>query len=107
MWVDDHGPVCSCGNVGCLEALFSGAALARDALAAARSETSPALAERLAANGTLTARDVADGAAEGDATCIRLIREGGRRVGTAEGRVTDSKGRLLVHGTTTCLIFDG
>ncbi|HKM70731.1 MAG TPA: PaaI family thioesterase [Stellaceae bacterium] len=24
----------------------------------------------------------------------------GRRVGTAEGRVTDGKGRLLVHGTT-------
>lgn len=31
----------------------------------------------------------------------------GRRVGTAEGRVSDSRGRLLVHGTTTCLIFDG
>src|SRR5215470_11345887 len=30
----------------------------------------------------------------------------GRRIGTAEGRVTDSKGRLLVHGTTTCLIFE-
>jgi uncharacterized protein (TIGR00369 family) len=30
----------------------------------------------------------------------------GRRVGTAEGRVTDDKGRLLVHGTTTCLIFE-
>jgi uncharacterized protein (TIGR00369 family) len=30
----------------------------------------------------------------------------GRRVGTAEGRVTDSKGRLLAHGTTTCLIFE-
>jgi uncharacterized protein (TIGR00369 family) len=29
----------------------------------------------------------------------------GRRVGTAEGRVTDQKGRLLAHGTTTCLIF--
>jgi acyl-coenzyme A thioesterase PaaI-like protein len=29
----------------------------------------------------------------------------GRRVGTAEGRITDSKGRLLAHGTTTCLIF--
>jgi uncharacterized protein (TIGR00369 family) len=29
----------------------------------------------------------------------------GRRVGTAEGRVTDRNGRLLVHGTTTCLIF--
>ena len=31
----------------------------------------------------------------------------GRRVGTAEGRLTDGKGRLLVHGTTTCLIFEG
>jgi len=30
----------------------------------------------------------------------------GRRIGLAEGRVTDSKGRLLVHGTTTCLIFE-
>ncbi|MDY7088311.1 MAG: ROK family transcriptional regulator [Actinomycetota bacterium] len=95
--VDANGPVCSCGNTGCLEALFSGSALARDALAAARSGESPALAERLAAalsvaesQGddeqseppvTITARDVAEGAAEGDVTCIRLIREGGRRVG--------------------------
>jgi len=31
----------------------------------------------------------------------------GRRVGVAEGHVTDAGGRLLVHGTTTCLIFDG
>ena len=29
----------------------------------------------------------------------------GRRVGTAEGRITDQEGRLLAHGTTTCLIF--
>jgi glucokinase-like ROK family protein len=79
--VDAHGPVCSCGNAGCLEALFSGAALARDALAAARSGESPALAERLLTNGEIGARDVVDGAAEGDVTCIRLIRDGGRRVG--------------------------
>src|ERR1700737_706864 len=30
----------------------------------------------------------------------------GRRVGTAEGRLTDGKGRLLAHGTTTCLIIE-
>jgi uncharacterized protein (TIGR00369 family) len=30
----------------------------------------------------------------------------GRRVGTAEGRITEAGGRLLAHGTTTCLIFD-
>ena len=29
----------------------------------------------------------------------------GRRVGTAEGRLTDGTGRLLAHATTTCLIF--
>lgn len=29
----------------------------------------------------------------------------GRRIGTAEGQVVDGKGRLLAHGTTTCLIF--
>ena len=29
----------------------------------------------------------------------------GRRVGTAEGRITDRNGRLLAHGTTTCFIF--
>ena len=30
----------------------------------------------------------------------------GRRVGVAEGRIIDDKGRLLAHGTTTCLIFE-
>lgn len=34
-----------------------------------------------------------------------VVLSRGRRVGTAEGRLTDSKGRLLAHGTTTCLIF--
>lgn len=30
----------------------------------------------------------------------------GRRAATAEARITDSKGRLLSHATTTCLVFD-
>lgn len=34
-----------------------------------------------------------------------IVLNCGRRVGTAEGRITDSQGRLLAHGTTTCLIF--
>ena len=33
------------------------------------------------------------------------VLNSGRRIGTAEGRVVDSQGRLLAHGTTTCLIF--
>src|SRR4051812_22185354 len=63
--VETQGPMCACGNVGCLEALFGGAALARDALAAARSGSSPALAERLAATASVSAPDVAYGATEG------------------------------------------
>jgi uncharacterized protein (TIGR00369 family) len=34
-----------------------------------------------------------------------IVLSRGRRVGTAEGRVTDGNGCLLAHGTTTCLIF--
>jgi uncharacterized protein (TIGR00369 family) len=30
----------------------------------------------------------------------------GRRAATAEARVTDAKGRLLAHATTTCLVFE-
>lgn len=29
----------------------------------------------------------------------------GKRVATAEGKLTDGKGRLLAHATTTCLVF--
>jgi uncharacterized protein (TIGR00369 family) len=35
-----------------------------------------------------------------------VVLNRGRRIGTAEGRVVDGKGRLLAHGTTTCLIFE-
>lgn len=35
-----------------------------------------------------------------------LVLTSGQRIGTAEGRLTDLQGRLLAHGTTTCLIFE-
>ena len=35
------------------------------------------------------------------------VLQRGRRVGTAEGRITDRQGKLLAHGTTTCLVFEG
>ena len=35
-----------------------------------------------------------------------IVLQRGRRVGTAEGRITDANGKLLAHGTTTCLIFE-
>lgn len=35
-----------------------------------------------------------------------VVLSRGRRIGTAEGKITDRNGRLLAHGTTTCLIFE-
>ncbi|MER5600799.1 ROK family transcriptional regulator [Streptomyces sp. NPDC002265] len=75
------GRPCACGNRGCLEAHFSGAALARDAMQAAQQGLSVELATRFETNGTLTAADVAAAAAAGDATALELIREGGTHVG--------------------------
>jgi len=79
--VDDEGPTCTCGNAGCLEAYFSGAALARQALEAARSGRSDHLADRLSAAGSLTAADVAAAAAAGDRVAVDMVRHGGHRVG--------------------------
>jgi uncharacterized protein (TIGR00369 family) len=43
--------------------------------------------------------------ATGLITAEGVVMSRGRRIGTAEGRITDADGRLLAHGTTTCLIF--
>jgi len=43
--------------------------------------------------------------ATGLITAEGAVMSRGRRIGTAEGRITDGNGRLLAHGTTTCLIF--
>lgn len=34
------------------------------------------------------------------------VQNVGRRVATAEASITDAKGRLLCHATTTCLVFE-
>jgi uncharacterized protein (TIGR00369 family) len=37
--------------------------------------------------------------------CEGTVLHAGSRVATAEGRVVDEAGKLLAHGTTTCLIL--
>lgn len=44
--------------------------------------------------------------ASGLIQAVGIVLNRGRRIGTAEGRITDKSGRLLAHGTTSCLIFD-
>ncbi|MGW6389185.1 ROK family protein [Streptomyces sp. NPDC055103] len=103
--VDPRGRACACGNTGCLEAHFSGAALARDAEDAARGGRSEELAARLAAAGRLTAVDVAAAAAAGDATSLALIREGGNRVGQVIAGLVSffNPGLVVIGGGVTGL----
>ncbi|WP_262698154.1 MULTISPECIES: ROK family protein [Streptomyces] len=99
------GRPCACGNRGCLEAHFSGAALARDALEAVERGRSAELASRLETNGTLTGADVAAAAAAGDATALGLIREGGTRTGQVLAGLVSffNPGLVVIGGEVTGL----
>jgi uncharacterized protein (TIGR00369 family) len=41
----------------------------------------------------------------GDLTCEGTIIHRGTTLATAEGRIVDGKGRLIAHGTETCMIL--
>lgn len=80
--VDYNGPVCHCGNQGCLEIMAAGPAIAARGLELAQSGESPFLARRLQENdGALTAVDVGDAVAAGDRHASQIVRESGRRIG--------------------------
>ena len=103
--IEEFGPMCACGNTGCLEAFAGGAALARDATAAARSGRSEVLAAMLADKGTLTAADVALAVAQGDAHSVQLVRDCGRRVGQVLASLVSffNPGMIVVGGRVTGL----
>lgn len=103
--VEDFGPTCACGNTGCLEAFSGGAALARDATAAARAGRSPALAALLDEKGELTAADVGIAVSQGDAQAVQLIRDSGRHVGQVLAGLVSffNPGLIVIGGRVTGL----
>ena len=79
---DHQGPICRCGNVGCLEAMAAGPAIADRALAAAQNGASPILAHKLAVGqGVLRAEDVAAAVREGDHATIEIVQRSGQLIG--------------------------
>lgn len=78
---EDSKVVCRCGQLGCLEAVAGGWALARDGEIAAQGGKSSFLSERLAKRGYLTAGDIALGASNGDSYCMEAVSRSGRIVG--------------------------
>lgn len=83
--VEVDGPRCqgSCPNHGCIEAIASGTALAREGLAAAEREPSSALGRVLAAGEPLDGRAVTTAALEGDGVALDVVGLIGRRLGAA------------------------
>jgi glucokinase-like ROK family protein len=81
--VDPEGPVCSCGNRGCLEAMAAAPAIALKAERCAREGLSPNLSGVLEERGELSAKDVGEAALVGDYHALEIIRESGRLVGQA------------------------
>jgi len=79
--VDEGSVACRCGNVGCLEALAGGSALARGGEAAAVEGRSVRLRVALDQHGRVTAEDVARAASFGDPVAVELLTNAGHRVG--------------------------
>jgi glucokinase len=84
MTVDMNGPLCKCGNVGCIEAIAAGPALARQGAALVAAGRAPLLT-RLAGSDpdAVTTALVATAAQEGDPDAIALLEYTGRALGFA------------------------
>jgi glucokinase-like ROK family protein len=100
--VDRDGPVCPrCGNVGCLEAMAAGPAIARRAMEAAQMGRSRILANQMeAGDNSLTAEDVGAAAIAGDRVSIEIIQDSGRLIGEALAGIVSffNPGLILIGG---------
>ena len=83
--IQEDGPICRCGNRGCLEAIAGG----------------PAILEPLrTARGGLKLQDVIIHAMSGDSTCIRAIAKAGEAIGIATANLCNlfDPERVVVGG---------
>lgn len=95
------GPPCGCGNIGCLEALVSGTAIARrgrEAMASGQPTLMRELAQGRPEN--LTAKLVFEAAKKGDLEALRLVRETGQYLGIAVANVINllDPERVIIGG---------
>ncbi len=83
--IEADGPRCqgNCPNRGCVEALASGTAIAREGLAAAEQAPDSALGRALADGVELDGKQVTDAALAGDETARGVLDLIGRRLGVA------------------------
>lgn len=100
---DPQGPVCHCGNVGCLEAIAAGPAIARKAREAAQAGDSEWLTNVLQTSGKLTPEDVGKASREGDIAANSIIKASGEAVGQTLAALVNffNPERVIVGGGIT------
>ncbi|WP_210179597.1 ROK family protein [Bosea sp. PAMC 26642] len=79
--IDPDGPLCRCGNRGCVEAMAAAPAIVAMALEAVEAGDSPWLADRLKSGGRLEAVDVGAASRAGDAAADAVVRRSGHLIG--------------------------
>lgn len=80
--IDENGPLCTCGNHGCLEAFAGGRAIALQAQEAVRNKQRTQLAS-IQPTESITARDVATAARRGDLVAQQILTRAGTHIGIA------------------------
>ena len=101
MVLDPAGPVCTCGNRGCLEAYAGSVGLLKAARLAAGEKEAGRLRSLLDGRGaTLTTRDLALLAESGDRAACELFAAAGRRLGQAVGNLINvlDPERVIIGG---------
>ena len=83
MTIDPEGPVCGCGNSGCLEVCAAATALVSAAERKIAAGQAPGLAQRKDNGTALTALDLAQAARQGDPDALEIYRQPGRALGIA------------------------
>ena len=81
MTIYPDGPLCGCGNNGCLEACASATALVNAAERMIAADNAPGLAALKREHASLTARDLASAARQGDAAAKLIYQEAARALG--------------------------
>ncbi len=97
--LEAHGVRCNCGNIGCVEAYASGTAIARRA----REMVGTGRETPLARLDTITGRDVAEAARNGDAVAMEVMQEAGFYLGVGIVNLLHlfNPSRIILGGSVT------
>lgn len=99
--VTENGPICYCGNYGCLESIASDYALIQQAEAAIREGVSTRIPEFSPQPGRITPYAIFRAASEGDRFALNLVERVGHVLGTGIANLVNLFGpELIILGGT-------